>query len=162
MSRLFPYPLLSAALFVFWLLLNQTVSAGHVVLGAVLALVASIAMAKLEPQKVRIRHPGAILRLASFVLLDIVRSNIAVGKIILGRAEPGAEAGFLPIPLDLRDRTGLAVLACIITSTPGTIWVSFDSAKGTLLIHVLNLVDEEEWIRIIKDRYERLLMEIFE
>jgi multicomponent K+:H+ antiporter subunit E len=56
----------------------------------------------------------------------------------------------------------LAVLACIITSTPGTIWVDFDSAKGRLMIHVLDLVDEATWIHTIKDRYERLLLEIFE
>ncbi|WP_211242685.1 Na+/H+ antiporter subunit E, partial [Halopseudomonas bauzanensis] len=30
---------------------------------------------------------------------------------------------FIRIPLDLRDPHGLAVLACIINSTPGTVWV---------------------------------------
>jgi multicomponent K+:H+ antiporter subunit E len=30
------------------------------------------------------------------------------------------------------------------------------------MIHVLDLVDENEWIRTIKGRYERLLLEIFE
>ena len=44
------------------------------------------------------------------------------------------------------------MLACIITSTPGTLWVSFDSAKGTLMIHVLDLVDENEWVRTIIDQ----------
>ena len=29
-------------------------------------------------------------------------------------------------------------------------------------LHVLDLVDEETWVRLIKDRYERRLMEIFE
>ena len=37
-----------------------------------------------------------------------------------------------------------------------------DAAKGILLLHVLDLVDETAWIRLIKDRYERRLMEIFE
>ena len=54
------------------------------------------------------------------------------------------------------------MLACIITSTPGTIWVNYDTVRGVLLIHVLDLVDEEGWTRTIKDRYERLLLEIFE
>jgi multicomponent K+:H+ antiporter subunit E len=62
----------------------------------------------------------------------------------------------------MRDPYGLAALACIITATPGTVWVEYDSAQGTMLLHVLDLVDEEEWVRIIKDRYERRLMEIFE
>ncbi len=71
-------------------------------------------------------------------------------------------SGFVAIPLDLRDRTGLAVLSCIVTSTPGTAWVEYDPVSGILLIHVLDLVDKDEWVTLIKNRYEALLMEIFE
>jgi multicomponent K+:H+ antiporter subunit E len=71
-------------------------------------------------------------------------------------------SGFMDIPLELRAPYGLATLAIIITSTPGTLWVNFDSAKGVLTIHVLDLVDETAWIATIKQRYERRLMEIFE
>jgi multicomponent K+:H+ antiporter subunit E len=162
MSGVVPYPLLSLALLILWLLLNQSVSAGHVILGSVIAVLASWAMAALRPEKPRIRHPGVALRLIGMVLLDILRSNIAVGRIIVRSREPGVNAGFMTIPLDMRSRHGLAVLAIIITSTPGTIWVEYDVARGTLLLHVLDLVDETVWIRTIKGRYERLLMEIFE
>jgi multicomponent K+:H+ antiporter subunit E len=65
------------------------------------------------------------------------------------------------IPLDLRDPYGLAALACIITSTPGTVWVSFDAKAGILTIHVLDLIDESDWRRKINGDYERLLLEIF-
>jgi multicomponent K+:H+ antiporter subunit E len=162
MYWLLPYPLLSAALLVLWLLLNQSVSPGHLVLGSVLAVLASWAMAALRPEKPRIRRPGAALRLAGMVLIDILRSNLAVGRIIVHSRQPGVNAGFMTIPLDLRSSHGLAVLSIIITSTPGTIWVNYDAAKGTLLLHVLDLVDETVWVRTIKGRYERLLMEIFE
>jgi multicomponent K+:H+ antiporter subunit E len=94
--------------------------------------------------------------------LDVVRSNYAVAKlIILGRSR-AVSSGFVTVPLRLTDHYGLAVLACIITSTPGTIWVNYDANHGVLLIHVLDLVDEEIWIRTIGDRYESLLLEIFE
>ena len=162
MSGILPYPLLSATLLILWLLLNQSVSVGHIVLGSVVAVLASWAMAALRPEKPRIRRPGVALRLLGMVLLDILRSNLAVGRIIVRSREPGVNAGFMTIPLDLRSRHGLAVLAIIITSTPGTIWVEYDAAKGTLLLHVLDLVDETVWIRTIKGRYERMLMEIFE
>jgi multicomponent K+:H+ antiporter subunit E len=39
--------------------------------------------------------------------------------------------------------------------------VEFDAATGTLTIHVLDLVDKAEWVRTIKARYERPLLEIF-
>jgi multicomponent K+:H+ antiporter subunit E len=31
-----------------------------------------------------------------------------------------------------------------------------------MLLHVLDLIDETEWVQIIKQRYEKPLMEIFE
>ena len=64
------------------------------------------------------------------------------------------------VPLDLRDPTGLAILACIVTSTPGTAWVEYSSTESKLLLHVFDLVDEAYWIDLIKNRYERLLLDI--
>ena len=162
MSWLLPYPLLSAALFALWLLLNQSISPGHLVMGALLAVLASWTMAALRPEKPHVGRPMKALRLMALVLIDILRSNIAVARIIVRSREPGVNAGFMTIPLDMRSHNGLAVLAIIITSTPGTIWVNYDAAKSTLLLHVLDLVDEAVWMRLIKGRYERLLMEIFE
>jgi multicomponent K+:H+ antiporter subunit E len=162
MRRVVPHPLLAASLLVLWLLLNQSLAPGSMILGAVLALGASRALVPLGPPKARFRRPGVAVRLALMVLGDIIRSNIAVARIILRPARPDRRSGFVHIPLDMRDAYGLAALACIITATPGTIWVEFDSAAGTVLIHVLDLIDEEAWVRTIKDRYERRLMEIFE
>jgi multicomponent K+:H+ antiporter subunit E len=162
MTRLLPFPLVTAGLLVLWLLLNQAVSIGHLLLGSAVALAGGFALTALRLPKVQVRRLGAILHLASLVLADIVRSNLAVGKLILGFEGRERTSGFVNIPLDLRNPYGLAALACIITSTPGTLWVSFDPAEGKLMIHVLDLIDESEWIRTIKGRYERLLREIFE
>ena len=161
MTRLLPFPVVSAGLLVLWLLLNQTISPGQIFLGAAVALIGGWALAALEPPKARPRRLAVILRLGVLVFADIVRSNIAVGRIILGLERRQWSSGFVEIPLDLRDPYGLAVLACIITSTPGTVWVDFNEETGTLTIHVLDLVDKSEWVHTIKDRYERRLLEIF-
>jgi multicomponent K+:H+ antiporter subunit E len=161
MSRVLPYPLLTASLILMWLTLNSF-SPGHFVLGTVVAIAASRAMAALQPAKPRLRRWLPVPRLIGIVLHDILRSNLAVAAIaVLGRRRERA-AGFVAIPLDLRDRTGLAVLACIVTSTPGTAWIEYASDSGVLLIHVLDLVSEDEWISLVKDRYEAPLLEIFE
>lgn len=162
MTRVLPFPILSASLLALWLLLNQTLSFGHVLLGGAVALLGGWVLAVLQPPRARLRSPAAILRLSFLVLADIIRSNIAVGRIILGFGRRERTSGFVTIPLDLRDPYGLAMLACIITATPGTLWVSFDPAKGELIIHVLDLIDKSEWIRTIKGRYEKPLMEIFQ
>lgn len=161
MSRLLPYPLLTASLILMWLLLNSF-TLGHLVLGAIIALIATHAMTALEPSKPKIRRWSSILILFASVFIDIAQSNIAVIRLIFGARRNSFKSGFVLIPLELQDRTGLAVLACIITSTPGTSWVEYNSKHSTILIHVLDLVDEQEWIDTIKQRYESRLKEIFE
>lgn len=160
MRWIFPYPILFAALLLFWLLLNDF-TRGAFVLGSVISFFASHAMTALVPQKPRVRSYSSILVLLWRVSVDILQSNIAVTKIILSRNDRGRRAGFVAIPLQLTDRLGLAILACIITATPGTAWVDYHAARGELLIHVLDLQDAQEWRDSIKQRYEELLLEIF-
>jgi multicomponent K+:H+ antiporter subunit E len=162
MKRLLPFPLMSGGLLVLWLLLNETLSLGQVLLGGGVAIVGGWTLAALDLPNARLRRPDVLLRLTGLVLVDIVRSNFAVAGIVLGLGRRERRSGFVTVPLELRDPYGLATLACIITSTPGTLWVDFDARSGMLTIHVLDLVDESEWVRIVKSRYERRLQEIFE
>lgn len=159
--RWLPYPLLSGLLALVWVVLNQSLSPGTVVLGVALGAGLARVFGMLRPPKARIRNYPLAARLLLRVVSDIVRSNFAVARLILG-GHRHVRSGFVAIPLTLTDRHGLAVLACIITSTPGTIWVSYDPAASVLLIHVLDLVDEGTWIRTIRQRYERPLLEIFQ
>lgn len=159
MRRWIPHPLLAIGLTIMWLLLNQSVSPGHILLGGAFALLASGGYAALRPERVRIVSARPIPRLLRTVIADIVRSNIAVARIVLFGKRGVSE--FVRLPLELSNIHALTVLALIITATPGTMWVQFNRASGILLVHVLDLKDEEEWIRLIKGRYESLLLEIF-
>jgi len=153
-------PVLTGTLLVMWLLLNDSLSLGHVLLGLLFAVALAWSSGALRPLTPRIRQAHLALVLLAFVLRDIVRSNIAVARIVLGGRE--VHSGFVNIPLDLTDPHGLAVLAGIVTATPGTVWVDHNAATSTLTLHVLDLKSETEWIDWIKQRYERLLMGIFE
>lgn len=161
MRRILPYPAMAVALLLLWAFLNESLSPGSLLLGAILAVGACWSLALLEPVMPRLRRPGAALRLAGLVAQDVVRSNIAVARIILSPRRRDRRSGFVKVPLRLRDPNALAVLACILTAAPGSAWVEYDSAEGVLLMHVLDLVDEETWLDIVQNRYERHLMEIF-
>lgn len=161
MSRLLPYPLLVISLIITWLLLAGF-SFGQLLLGSIIALIAAWTLAALRPAKPRIKRWDLLPKLFAIVFYDIVRSNIAVASIILHGGKRIGKSNFMTIPLDLRDPTGLACLAIIITSTPGTIWVDYNSARSILTLHIFDLVDEAAWLNLIKNRYEYLLREIFE
>lgn len=162
MKRWLPAPLLSAFLLLLWLLLNHSLAPAQVMLGLALSLYAPLATRRVRPLQPRIRRPLLIVKLACVVALEIVRSCIGVGAIILGGRHRQHRAGFMRIPLQLRDPHGLAVLSCIINSTPGTVWVELDRERNALTIHVLDLHDEQWWIDTIKSRYEQPLLAIFE
>jgi multicomponent K+:H+ antiporter subunit E len=156
-------PLLTLVLVAMWLLLNNSASFAHLFLGLLLAVFFMVAAARLRPVHPRLRRLRAALPLVVTVLMDIVRSNIGVAMIVLGLVrDRRVTSGFIDVPLDLRDPHGLSILAAIITSTPGTAWAGLSDDGSTLKLHVLDLKDEGEWVRAIKERYERPLMRIFE
>jgi multicomponent K+:H+ antiporter subunit E len=155
-------PVFAIVLLTMWLMLNTTLAFGHLVLGAILASLLLFAAVRLRPLQPRMRRGSALIKLIFVVLFDIIRSNIGVGRVILGLVrDREVRSGFMDVPLEMRDPHGLAVLAMILTSTPGTVWVDISPDKHTLTIHVLDLISEEEWVHRIKDRYERPLMEVF-
>ncbi|SDL98762.1 multisubunit potassium/proton antiporter, PhaE subunit [Oryzisolibacter propanilivorax] len=162
MKRLLPAPLVSIGLFIVWLLLNQSLSMGHLLLALILALALPLMFASLRPQQVRVRRPGAILRLCFAVMVDTTESNIAVLRALLRPGPPRYPSGFVVIPLQLRDPNALAVLAMIVCITPGTSWAELSLDRSRLMLHVLEVADEQAIIAHVKTRYERPLMEIFE
>lgn len=162
MKLIFPAPLLSVALFVLWLLLNHSVSAGHLVLGALLGLLIPVLTRGLRPLPVRVRHPWTIFKLAITVVADTSVSNFQVVRFLLFPSLRKHPAAFVHIPLQLQDPNGLAVLAMITCITPGTAWAEISRDRSMLLLHVLEVEDPQIIIDHVKTKYERSLMEIFE
>src|SRR5690606_20023380 len=110
----------------------------------------------LRPKRAKVATWSKAFTLAAIVLVDILRSNLAVAWIVASKRKTRTSS-FIQFDLALRNETGLAILALIITATPGTAWVQFDRASSSLVIHVFDLVDEDEWIRLLRTRYESLL-----
>lgn len=160
MRRWLPSPLLSAALCVMWLLLNDSASAGHILTGVLAGVLLPVAIAPLKPPGPRLRHPVVLARLVLRVGGDVLVSAFQVGAGVL-RSRPPRSA-FVVIPLDLRDAHGLAALAMITTVVPGTVWAELAPDSSALLLHVFDLEgDEAAFIAMFKRRYELPLKEIF-
>lgn len=161
MRKILYWLVLPCILLAVWLLLNRSFAPEQIVLGAILALLLAWAAMPLRPLRSTPKHPWKLITLMARVIADIVRSNIQVARLIwLG--PKSHTPGFMRIPLTLRDPHGLALLSCIITYTPGTVWAGFSEEQGLLTLHVLDLKDQQYWIDLVQQRYERPLKEIFE
>jgi multicomponent K+:H+ antiporter subunit E len=156
-------PLLTILLLAIWLIIGGELSVGQIAFGAVLSVMLVLGIAQLRPVRPRLHRLYLAIPLAARVLVDILRSNLGVARIVLGLVrDRQVRSGFLAIPLELTDPHGLAILAVIVTSTPGTAWAGMSPDGLTLTLHVLDLQDEQATIRFIKQRYEQPLRRIFE
>lgn len=163
MRRLFPAPLLSLALLALWLLLNNAaLGLGQWLLGAFLGVLVPLLTHALRPTPVRFRRPWVALRLFMQVGYDVIVWNWRVLRGTLASGERMPRGGFVVVPLDMRDPNGLAVLAAIMCVIPGTIWSELALDRSALLVHMFDMDDVAAEIALIKRRYERPLMEIFE
>ena len=161
MRAWYPYPLYSIALFFMWLLLNQSAAPGSIVVGVFLSTVLAWVMVKLQPARSRLRRLGLMAGFVLAVAADVIRSNVAVAGIILRHRGRPANTGFMTVDVDLENENALALLACILTATPGTAWLEYDRRRKSLLLHVLDIDNEDLWRRTVK-RYEAGLKEILE
>ena len=161
MRRLISAPLLSATLFIVWLLLANTLDPAHLVLAGLVAVVVSWFTERLRPERPRLKKPLVAVRLAMLVLWDIVLSNIDVARRILG-PESSIKPSFVWVPLTLTDPHAILTLAAIITLTPGTLSADVSPDRRHLLVHAFNVDDEAALIAQIKARYEAPLKEIYE
>lgn len=154
------HPSLSAVIAAAWLLLQGSLAPAHLLWAAIMGLALPWVLHDFLGEGASMRATGVALRLALRVLWDIVLANLAVARIVL---HPGVQPrpAWLRVPYTITDARGVALLATIITNTPGTISCVVEEARGEILVHALDAADPAAVVAEIVERYERPLKEIF-
>ena len=100
-------------------------------------------------------------------LLDLMRAWLALGWLFLRellvsakevvltvlRPSRARRSGIVTVPLDVRGEFGVALLANMITLTPGTTSLHVSEDRRFLYVHVMNLSDDS--VAQIKDGFEQ-------
>jgi multicomponent K+:H+ antiporter subunit E len=144
-----------------WLLLANQLSAGHLLLGALLGWAVPLYTARFWPEQVKVRRPQVLVRFLLVVLYDIVVANVTVARLIMGPAER-MQPAFVTMPLELRSEVAISLLASTISLTPGTVSVFLSADRRCLVIHSLHTTEPDELVATIRRRYERPLKEVLE
>lgn len=160
LPRMFPHPLLSFILWAIWLLLNNTMAMGHVVLGGLLAILIPWVTSSFWPEKIVIKRPLLLIKFILVVLFEIMIANVVVAKLILGRSNK-LNPGFIQYELQLQSPVGIGLLANTISLTPGTVSCDLSADRRFLLIHSLHIEDAATIKADIHRKFERPLKEIF-
>ncbi|MDP3132145.1 MAG: Na+/H+ antiporter subunit E [Burkholderiaceae bacterium] len=155
------HPILSVLLACTWLALSHSLALVHLISAALLGLVIPrLIHGFLQSLRTPSIAWGPAIMLTMVVLKDIVISNIAVAKLVLGpltRMQPA----WLTVPLDTDHPHVNGLLAAIITTTPGTVSCVIHEHRREILVHALNCDDAQAMIDDMKARYEAPLIRIF-
>jgi multicomponent K+:H+ antiporter subunit E len=161
MTRILPQPVISATLFLTWLLLHNSASAGLLLSGAVLAVALPLGTHRFWPEYPRTVRFVPLVRLVGVVLYDIVVANLRMVVLILG-PKSRLRPHFVVVPVSARQPFTITLFASIISLTPGTVSANLSGDRRSLLVHDIDVEDADTAVQRMKNRYEKPLMEIFE
>ncbi|MFZ2297800.1 MAG: Na+/H+ antiporter subunit E [Aquabacterium sp.] len=152
-------PVLSVLLALAWLMLQQSLDLGNVLTACVLGWGLPRLLGGFLGPAAHPRSFARALRLGLTVLWDIIVSNITVARLVLNpRSVP--HPAWVKVPLTLTQPTAQALLASIITMTPGTVSAIVDEEGGCIWVHALDCDDPAAVATDIDRRYQQPLMEI--
>jgi multicomponent K+:H+ antiporter subunit E len=160
LGGLLPRPALTGLLLVVWVLAFNRVTPLVLLGGLAVGVAIPLATARFWPEyPARFRYRAG-LAFAGVFLWDVIVANVRVAALVLG---PSARLRpvFFVVPLDVTDPYVTAVLAAVISLTPGTVSADYDPEAHTLLVHGLDVGDPAAEAARIKARYERALREVF-
>lgn len=141
-----------------WLLANNTLYIGHLILAVFLGVALPRLTVHFWPDAPSLRRPGVALRLLAVFAYDIVIANFHVARLVLG-PNGKLRPAFLEVPLDLDNDFAISLLASMITLTPGTVTIDYDPERSIIHVHALDADDPAAMVVEIKQRYEAPLKE---
>lgn len=104
-------------------------------------------------------QPMAIGRLATKFLWHCIFSGLITARMILLRQS--TTAGLVKMEYQPMNSTGVAILAAMVTLTPGSSAVDIDLVRREILLHLLDLSTAEQSIAAIRRDFEQDIRKLF-
>ncbi|ADV05159.1 Na+/H+ antiporter subunit E [Staphylococcus pseudintermedius] len=146
---------------IFWLFVSDSYTMNAFVLGYLFALLLVFLMRKLLPGRFYVITLYKVIKLVFVFLLELIKANIDVLRIIL-QPRIKNESAFFVYETDLEHPWQVALLSNLITLTPGTVVIGVNDDMKRLYIHCLNFSTKEEEVAGIKGSLEKAVREVGE
>lgn len=146
---------------VVWLAITGSASLHNLFLGLVVSL---LSLSLIREQAVTKGYPVRPLRvalLAGLFFAELAKSAFRVALLVV-RPRMEIKPGIFAYPLNVKGDFEIALLANLITLTPGTLSVDVSEDRTTLYVHALDCSDVEGAKRDIAEGFERRIREAFE
>jgi multicomponent Na+:H+ antiporter subunit E len=96
-----------------------------------------------------------------FFIFELIKANLRVAYDVV-TIRHYMRPGVIEIPLDVQTEAEITLLANLITLTPGTLSLDVSANSKFLYVHAMYIDNREDFIRSIKDGFERRIRELLE
>lgn len=151
----------------FYLCLTSFTDFQEIIAGVVVALIVTLLAGQFFIKNGgRKNIPKRIIKAIEYgfrFIYEMAKANIHVAYLVLHPNLP-IKPGIVKIKTKLTKDAAITVLANSITLTPGTLTVDYNEKTSELYIHWIDVesIDEDKDTKIIGERFENLLKEVFE
>ena len=160
--------ILFAAAFLVWCLFTWVPDGAHLLVGIAVAGIIALLLGDLvirQPHRMWYprRYATFILHYTPVFLWEVLKANLDVAYRVLHPGLP-IRPGIVKVSTALRSEMAMTFLANSITLTPGTMSVDIDTEQAVLYVHWIDVQapDRETATRMIVERFERILRNVFE
>jgi multicomponent Na+:H+ antiporter subunit E len=144
---------------VVWAAITGTFGLGNLLLGFGVGLLVLSTAGRVVGSGNYVPRLWHALELFAYFLWELVLSNVSVAWDVI-RPRPHMQPGVIGIPLDVRSDAEIALLANLVSLTPGSLSLDVSADRQTLYLHVMHLDDPEAVRRKIKDGFERRILAV--
>ena len=94
-----------------------------------------------------------------FFIYELVKANLQVAYEV-STPRLNMTPGIVAVPLDIKSDFEITMLANLITLTPGTLSLDVSVDRKVMYVHSMYITNKEDFIRSIKNGFEKRIMDI--
>lgn len=151
--------ILNLLLATIWLFLSGSYTLNNFVLGFILGAIFVFIFSKAFSTRFYAHKVWKILKLAFVFLIELIKANIDVLKIIL-QPKIQNQPGFFVYKTDLKTDWQIVLLSNLITLTPGTVVLGISDDRTKIYIHSIDFSTKENEVESIKSSLEKVVREV--
>lgn len=151
--------LMNVLLTLVWVALTGNFSFINFVFGFLLSFMIMWFMSRGSNDRKYFRRIPKFINFIFYFIYELCKANIQVAMDVI-TPRLSTRPGIVKIPLSAKTNLEIAMLSNVITLTPGTLVLDVSDDKKVLYVHGMFIRNQEEFVRNIKEGFERRIIDI--
>ena len=143
-----------------WVALTGNFVFANVVFGFFLSYLILLVITRGSRKARYFRMVPRVISFFFFFLKELVKANLQVAW-EMGTPKFFMTPGIVGVPLDIKSDSEITMLANLITLTPGTLSLDISEDKKILYVYSMYITNREDFIRSIKDGFEKRIKDLY-